>query len=82
MKNKTQRIVDGLIAMLCFSMVLIGCETRFTEKTCAFCGGGIYFHQMNTNGFSTQWQQEFENKDGKDYHKWCYKLAQERAKAQ
>jgi ABC-type sugar transport system substrate-binding protein len=64
-----------LLAVSLTALLAAGCSTEFSEKICHYCGGHIAWTQKNTGGFSTTWQQEYEEHDGKYYHKWCYKIA-------
>ena len=64
------------ILMICGVMLLVSCLQELKPEKCGYCGGHIYWHQINSGGFKTTHFMNSIVYNGKKMHPWCAKTAQ------
>lgn len=70
-----------IILIVCL-LFLVGCsqELKLKPKKCSYCGGKIFWHLTEKKAFQNEYKMNYEEENGKYYHKWCYKIMKERIK--
>ena len=63
-----------IIFILVFLMFSACSVEQHDPKTCAFCGGYIYYHKIYEDFFGSKWVLQKEHHNDKYYHPWCWKI--------
>lgn len=61
-----------ILAVVVLALMVGGCTDPRDVSNCDRCEGLIAWHEISSGCTATRYRKDYELKDGKEYHKWCY----------